>query len=286
MPTAPFTERVKDGLGQALRPLPASLLMRCCHSAALRRFGRLGLRNRDGVIAAGSGAGLRFNPGRANPDYLLGHNEPPVQQVLAEQLKAGDVFHDIGANVGFFSVIAARLVGPTGQVWAFEPEPANAAVLRRNIALNGLGNVHLRQQAVSDHGGSGHLQLAVYAGGHALDSAPPPPDSRGTLPVELVSIDELLADGLVTAPTLVKIDVEGGEQAVLAGMAGTLARHRPLVVYEIDAERTEQLTTRQAEVADFLAGLGYRVRALAPSYAGGAWRVGHALAVPVEKVRP
>src|SRR5690242_341237 len=72
------------------------------------------IRNQDGTIRQGVGKGLRFNPGASSPGFLLGTTESGVQNALAALLKPGMTVLDVGANVGFLSVIAARLVGPTG----------------------------------------------------------------------------------------------------------------------------------------------------------------------------
>ena len=82
-------------------------------------------RNRTGRIGRGVGKGLLFNVGSCNAGYLLGTTEPEVQEVLATLLRPGMAFYDIGANVGFYSILAARLTGPTGLVISFEPLPLN-----------------------------------------------------------------------------------------------------------------------------------------------------------------
>ena len=117
-------------------------------SPVIRRVVR-SVQTEDGVISHGPGAGLRFNPAGANPGYALGTTEPVMQGKVAELLAPGSVFYDIGANVGFFSVIAGRRVGKDGMVYAFEPVPANADALAHNIAINGFSNIELIRAAVS-----------------------------------------------------------------------------------------------------------------------------------------
>ena len=108
-------------------------------------------------------------------------------------LNSGDVFYDIGANVGFFTVIGARLVGPGGPVYAFEPVPENAAYVRLNARMNHFQNV------VSDRRRQSRLlqvkvelSLAAYSGGAALTTAAKPPDQPESIDVELVSVDDLV----------------------------------------------------------------------------------------------
>jgi FkbM family methyltransferase len=178
-------------------------------------------------------------------------------------------------------VIGSRLAGQRGRVYAFEPVPANAALVGRNAALNGLRNVEVLPMAVTDHTGRAEMVLAAYAGGAALSTAPRPPDATGTLPVDATSIDHLVFDAGMTPPTLVKIDVEGAEMEVLRGMARTCAVHRPAIICEIDAGNREDFQAKHQACAGFLRELGYQVRDLADSYPGGDWLVGHLVATPV-----
>ena len=87
-----------------------------------------------GVIEAGPAKGLRFDAGADTVRFVKGDYEQPVQQALASLARPGDVCYDIGANLGFFSILLGRLVGPTGVVHAFEPVPANADLVARNAA--------------------------------------------------------------------------------------------------------------------------------------------------------
>lgn len=230
------------------------------------------------VMTTGPGAGLRFVPGPSNPAYATGGNELPVQEAVARHLKPGSVFYDIGANVGFFTAIAARLVGGGGLVYAFEPVPENARWIRLNAGLNRLGNVRIVRKAVSESSGSAQLWLAAYSGGSALASAAKPPDAGKTLAVETVCIDDVVFSEWRAVPSVVKIDVEGAELNVLRGMSRTLREVRPVVVYEIDDEHHAAFDQKRRACEDFLAGFGYRVEALPPSYPDIQWLVGHFIA--------
>ncbi len=243
---------------------------------AARKF----VRGRWTTIPAGQGAGLRFHPGESNPAYALGTNELPVQQALAERLKPGDVFYDIGANVGFFTVIGARLVGLHGYVYAFEPLPENVQRARANVLANAFSNVTILEAAASDHSGKGELMVAEYAGGSALATAGKPPDMKGVLSVRLVTIDDLVAQRELQPPQVVKIDVEGAEMEVLRGMAQTLDAYHPVVIFEIDDQSQEAYDRKYRECSTFLMQHGYQVRALENSYPGAGWIVGNYLAEP------
>jgi FkbM family methyltransferase len=207
----------------------------------------------DGVIAHGQGKGLRFNPGGANPGYVLGTTEPGVQQALVELLEPGMTFYDVGANMGFFSLIAWRRVGPGGRVRAFEPLPGSARTLRHNVALNDAQNVEVVEAAVGAE--PGRAQLAVTADSvqaHLADIDTDTP-TLGVVDVEVTAVDAEVAAGR-PAPDVVKVDVEGAELAVLDGMRQTFQEHRPALICELHGTASE--------VCDFLEALGYRLDAL------------------------
>jgi FkbM family methyltransferase len=207
----------------------------------------------DGVIAHGEGKGLRFNPGGANPGYVLGTTEPGVQQALVELLEPGMTFYDIGANMGFFSLIAWRRVGPGGRVRAFEPLPESARTLRHNVALNDARNVEVVEAAVGAE--PGRAQLAVTAESvqaHLADIDIDTP-TLGVVDIEVTAVDAEVAAGR-PAPDVVKVDVEGAELAALDGMRETFHEHRPALLCELHGTAPE--------VCDFLEALGYRLDAI------------------------
>jgi FkbM family methyltransferase len=231
------------------------------------------------VISTGVGIGLTFDAGPSNPRYGVGDNEIPVQEAIVAHLRPGDVLYDVGANVGFLTVIGARHVGPTGHVYAFEPVPDNADLVRRNAERNGLSNVTVVEKAVSDTSGRGELVLAEYSGGAALSTATRPPDATTTISVELVTIDDAVSTAM-PPPALVKIDVEGAEIDVLRGMADTIRKHRPTIVCEIDDATQAAYDVKYRACVDFVLAAGYDVTPLEDSYPGGEWLVGHFVATP------
>jgi FkbM family methyltransferase len=230
------------------------------------------------MLDTGAGAGLRFSPGPSVAPFGGGSLERPVQDALAGLLRPGSVFFDVGANVGFLTLIGAKLVGARGVVYAFEPVPANIAALRRNVRLNGFANVNLIEKAVSRAPGREKLILAVDSGGAALAVADRPPDEAGAMDVEVTSIDALIQDGRVRPPAVVKVDVEGAETQVLQGMAVTLDQYRPAVLYELDGPDEARVETKADQCCAFLVSHGYQISRLEDSYPGNRWRVRHYLA--------
>jgi FkbM family methyltransferase len=155
--------------------------------------------------------------------------EPELRWVLA-QLKMGDLFIDVGANIGIYSVFAARKVGEKGRVFAIEPSEGASAMIKKNVHANGLSKiVNVIKAAASDQPGS------LYISGNStqwntLQLSPSPPGER----VAVTTIDQVLtghgeSNGKVRC---IKIDAEGVETQVLRGAKKTLQKHKPMVVFE------------------------------------------------------
>ena len=243
------------------------------------RLASAGLRQRDVAVRNGVAKGLKFNTGESCPELALGTYEVPIQKIFAQHLKTGDVFYDIGANVGFFSIIAAKLVGG-GKVYAFEPGSENAKSIRHNAELNDFKQIEVIEKAVSNTSGTGEFLLAKYSGGHALATADAPPDLAGKVTVDLVSIDDLIASEQIEPPNFVKIDVEGAELDVLKGMTQTIKTYQPTVIYEVDDGDRAAYERKYQELADFFESFSYQVTQTENSYDTIDWCVGHAIATP------
>lgn len=191
-------------------------------------------------VEAGPGEGLwiELNP-RTGQSYVRGEVETAVQKIVAERLKPGMIFYDLGANIGFFTLLAARLVGETGRVFSFEPDPENAARLRRNIQRNGFTNV-----TVVDAGIWSVTQKLNFV---AADSASPDhgigkfiaPNGRdiGTL-IPCISLDDFTIDSPL--PDAIKCDVEGAEIEALRGAERILRTKHPWIVCEMHSAANER----------------------------------------------
>ena len=153
----------------------------------------------------------------------LGVWEPFESGLVLERLRPGAVFLDLGANIGYYTVLASRACGPAGSVIAFEPEPGNYELLERNIALNGLSNVTAVQAAASDRSGTTQLFLSDdNQGDHRLYRN----DGRErSVDVPMVALDEWFAN---RSPRLdvVKMDTQGFEAQIVRGMHGLIEANR------------------------------------------------------------
>lgn len=215
-----------DGLAKASR-----------HSKLLGRL-RAGvvrsLKGRDSVVVSGVGKGLLFNPRESDSRFVLGTFEPAVQEFLASYLKPGMVVYDIGANVGFLSMIAARLVGSTGAVHCFEPLPLNVESIGYNAALNHFSNVIVHAVALADRDGTADFRVSERPTFGALDDAPMEVDREsGVIQVAVRRGDSFFSEKQLPAPAVIKMDIEGSEIAFLAGAQEMIRRNRPVLMIEL-----------------------------------------------------
>jgi FkbM family methyltransferase len=187
----------------------------------------------EGVIRHGPARGLRIDATGTLLSFVLGTCDPDEQELVVTHLRDGGVFYDLGANIGFFSLLAARLVGPTGHVIAFEPSPQNAAQLRRNIDLNGFTNITLVETAVSSEEGFAQLDTTTKERGQMRLTASDEAARVGLVPVRTVSIDGWRDETGFPPPAFMKIDVEGAEVAALRGAHVAIESGRPVLLVEI-----------------------------------------------------
>jgi len=162
--------------------------------------------------------------------YYFGIWEPNLTGWIVERLKPGDAFVDVGANVGYFSLLAAKLVGPRGRVVAIEASPEVFKLLRRNLELNRAYNVRAVNVAISDR--EGRAQLYPGPKGNlgkttvAKDWAQKENLKLGTT-VRTLPLPAVLEEDEIKAVRLIKIDVEGHEWEVISGMVSVLESCRP-----------------------------------------------------------
>jgi FkbM family methyltransferase len=144
-------------------------------------------------------------------------------EIVDQEVRAGDTVLDIGANIGYYTLVFAKLVGNTGKVIAFEPDPTNFALLKRNIESNGYRNVKLVRKAVSDRTGTCTLYLSEKDPmDHRIYDFH---DGRRSIRVESVRLDDYLKEDVETVD-FVKMDIQGAEPAAIKGMVSILERSR------------------------------------------------------------
>jgi FkbM family methyltransferase len=177
---------------------------------------------------------------------------------VGELVSEGDSVIDVGAHHGAYTVVLARLVGPSGHVLAIEPSSRSWVMLKRNIDLNGLRNVEVRQTAVSSTSGTGTLLVHADSSRNRLVySKESVSDSAGAEAVGLVTLDEVARHRPVK---FLKIDVEGAEALVLAGARSVLSQDRPIVQFEHNVPFLKDSVTAW----DVLRELDYRMFRVTP----------------------
>jgi len=235
-----------------LRTRLLMLIMRLAHHERLTRWQSRGgfralaplLQRGQVQITGGPGVKLRLAAehfafwGAQSYGVLTGEHERQVQEALRRSVGPGGVVWDVGANIGMLSLVAARMVGPTGRVVALEPDAQCAAAIRANAHANGIDAIDVHEVAATAT--TGDVELVVVqdrlwtrlssVGEHELETA------RRTVPG--VALDDLDAP----TPTLIKIDVEGAELDVLQGMQRLLTETQPVLVCEMHGKNREFCT--------------------------------------------
>lgn len=185
----------------------------------------------DGVIQRGAGKGLRFNARGCNPGYLTGTSEPLEQETLLKYAVPGRVVYDLGANAGFYAVIAARAVASgRGTVYAFEPTPQLAARVRSNAALNSLDNLCVVEAAISGQDGMIGFNIGASHVNNSIRERSGRED-RHRIFVKSIRLDTFAAEH--RPPDLLLIDIEGAEIDAIESGLRMISRHRPVIMVEV-----------------------------------------------------
>jgi FkbM family methyltransferase len=183
---------------------------------------------------------------------------------------------DVGASLGIYTLISARLVGDAGQVLAFEPARETFGMLRRNVLLNQLPNVRLFNCAVGDEGGVRRLYQYPDPGRNSLGAGVAP--AVGMEDVAMTTLDLALAREGFAQLDLIKADVEGAEELVFRGARNILSTRHPMIIFEINPAAAEGLGLAPLGAWQLLEGMGYQfwrldsptnLRRLASPPAGG-----------------
>ena len=210
-------------------------------------------------------------------------HEESTTKLFKKVVKEGDVIVDLGANLGYFTLLAAKLAGKRGKVYSFEPEPRNYNYLLKNIELNGYDNVFAIPKAVSDRSGKVKLYICPYDSGHhtihrygGIKAYKPNfiDDKKDFVEIETVTLDEFFK-GTKQPISVIKMDVEGAEMLALSGMDKVVKESEnlkmfveffPLLIKEMGSS-PEEFIRRLLEdyhFSIFIIGHDYSMRDCAP----------------------
>jgi FkbM family methyltransferase len=207
--------------------------------------------------------GLQWIVEASDHGCWLGSYEYEKRVRFEQAVKPGHTVYDIGANVGFYTLLASRLTWPGGRVIAFEPWGPNLAFLRRHVEMNRLANVTVMSAAVGERPGTLRFAPGIAGSlGHLSAS--------GTIEVPVVGIDAFVAAGTAPPPDVIKMDIEGGEVDALRGAANVLATAKPVLFLATHSDVLHHACVQ------IVRGAGYDIESLS----GGADRAGELIATP------
>jgi FkbM family methyltransferase len=187
--------------------------------------------------------------------------EPAVRSEFQRVASSGQNILDLGANIGYYSLLGASLVGQQGHVFSFEPQIHIAAKLRRNIARNALRNVTIFPFALSERAGVAEFYVPVEgmeAHGSLHDNGRFQVEKR--VSVETKRLDDVIAEAGIGDVGLVKMDVEGAELPILRGATTLLSTSRPVLIFEANETNTAPFDYGVFDLLQYIQGFGYRLR--------------------------
>ena len=179
-------------------------------------------------------------------------------KIMEEKIETGNIVVDIGANIGLHTLNMARIVGNTGQVFAFEPDPSNFEILKKNVKINNYKNIILEQKAVGDK----HGRVTLYQSDNPINHRIFPQTERATnqVQVELTNLDNYFDSDMIDKINFIKIDVEGMEFGVLKGMKNILKNNKKIkILFEFVPKDTIEAGFIPIELLDYLTSNGFKL---------------------------
>jgi FkbM family methyltransferase len=261
--------------------LPASFKQAIYDFKPLARFIRRGLNRAapsgltEVQVAAGDLAGFTLLLDmQTEKDYWLGTYEPSLQSALRELIVPGSVVYDVGANIGYVSLLLAKAAGEAGRVFAFEALPANVERLRRNVALN---KMELRVTVIAGvvTQAAGQVRFLVHTSGgmgKVQGSAGRQDRYQSEIIVDGLSLDEFVYGQGNLPPRAVKMDIEGGEVMALPGMRRVLAEARPLMLMELHGPESARAAWESLTAAGYRICWMQRGFPIVPSLEAMGWK--------------
>ena len=217
-------------------------------------------------VAAGGLEGMRLALDlQTEKDFWLGTYEPELQAALLELVQPGMVVYDVGANIGYMTLLCLRRLQGTGRVYAFEALPANQERLHTNLALNDMtAQAEVVPVAIVDQartvrflvGPSGEMGKVEGSAGRNKAAYGEP------IPVDGISLDKFVYEDSNPPPQVIKMDIEGGEVLAFPGMQRLLRDAQPLVLLELHGPQAAQVSWTA------LVEAGYQICSMAPGYPG------------------
>jgi len=208
--------------------------------------------------------------------YFNGNWEPGITKYIQNALSVGDIFVDIGANVGYYSLLASKIVKPSGKVIAFEALPVIREELKMNIELNRYDNIEIQNCGLSDRQETDTIYHMLGNSGQSSIRHDLVKSKAIPYEVAFVTFDEAVDPKYYPRIRIVKIDVEGAEYKVLKGMVNFLRNSSPKteVICELTNSYLKQIGCKCDEVLSFMKRLGFNAYLLDDGYRNGITRYG------------
>ena len=184
--------------------------------------------------------------------------EPVETKLFNDIIKKGEVLVDVGANIGYFTLLMAKLSGPSGMIFSFEPEDKNFEILEKNVKINNYQNVVLEKKGVSDHNGINKFFLSSKnTGMHSLQKIR---DDAKEVKIDVIKLDDYFSTlDLVKKISLIKIDVEGAEFQVLNGMQTILKNENLKLLIEFIPEHLRKHGTNPVDILKILENNNFKI---------------------------
>ncbi len=246
--------------------------------------GRLALGRGPRLLPSITGFTISADPFELPQSYMLfGRYQVELFQLLPRLIREGDSVIDIGAELGFVTLHLSRLVGKNGHVTSFEPDPTAMARLQSTLSANCVDNVRVSPVAAADRDG----ELTLYAGGElgfssAVNGAEP---SLQPISVPCLRIDTIVSQHDFPRPVIfVKIDVEGFETAIIAGMDQLIEADRPYIIMEVNSGMLKLAKSSTSALLKSVAQHRYRIFRIARRDRG--IRLGRVVLEPIDPSTP
>ena len=187
---------------------------------------------------------------------INGVYEPFETELVKKEIKKGDVVLDLGANIGYYTLIFAKLVGKRGKVFAFEPDPTNFSLLKKNVEMNGYKNVELVQKAVSNKTGKIKLYLCEdNKGDHRIYNSH---DGRQSIEIEAIRLDDYFKN-YNGAVDFIKMDIQGAEGGAIQGMFNLLKKNNVKIITEFWSIGLKRFGIDSEECLKLLIEFGFKL---------------------------
>lgn len=194
--------------------------------------------------------------------FLLGYYDKPGILFLKKNLRPGAVFVDIGANIGAYTLIAAKLVAPSGKVFAFEPAMNVNHQLQNNIRLNTFDNIRVEKLALFNKNATLPLKISSSAN-LGMSSIHDHDEETGEIEmVPAIKGDDYFKQVELTKIDLIKLDIEGAELYALQGLELTIQKYRPLIFIELSEAVLQRSNIHKTDILDFMNQLHYEMHGI------------------------